>query len=38
VIIARQVNTLIPEFKNTLAILQYTITEQPAIEMPVASD
>jgi hypothetical protein len=38
VIIARQVNTLIPEFKNTLAILQYTITEQPTIEMPVASD
>src|SRR5258708_38863641 len=36
-IIARQENTLIPEFKNTLAILQYTVTSPPIIEKPVQS-
>jgi hypothetical protein len=34
-IIASQENTLIPEFKNTLAILQYVITAPPVIEKPL---
>ena len=37
-IVARQVNTLVPEFLNTLAILQYTVTAPPVIEKPVESD
>jgi hypothetical protein len=36
-IIARQENTLIPEFVNTLAILQYAVTGPPTIETPVKS-
>ncbi len=36
-IVARQVNTLVPEFLNTLAILQYTVTAPPVIEKPLAS-
>jgi hypothetical protein len=36
-IIARQENTLIPEFVNTLAILQYAVTAPPVIEQPVKS-
>ncbi len=36
-IVARQANTLIPEFLNTLAILQYTVTAPPIIEKPVVS-
>ncbi|HBI41687.1 MAG TPA: hypothetical protein DDY78_02385 [Planctomycetales bacterium] len=34
-IIACQENTLIPEFLNTFAILQYTITSAPVFERPV---
>ena len=34
-IVARQVNTLVPAFLNTLAILQYTVTAPPVIEKPV---
>ncbi len=37
-IIARQENTLIPEFVNTLAILQYAVTAPPIIEKPVKSN
>ena len=37
-IIAAQENTLIPEFLNTLAILQYTVTAPPVIERPVESE
>ena len=37
-IIARQENTLIPEFINTLAILQYAVTALPTIEQPVKSN
>lgn len=36
-IIAGQENTLIPEFLNTLAILQYGVTAPPVIEKPLAS-
>ena len=36
-IIACQENTLIPEFKDTFAILQYTITAPPLFERPVQS-
>jgi hypothetical protein len=36
-IIACQENTLIPEFLNTFAILQYTITSSPTFERPVQS-
>jgi hypothetical protein len=38
VIVAQQINTLFPEFVNTLAILQYTITTDPVIEVPVQSE
>jgi len=34
-IIVRQDNTLIPQFLNTLAVLQYVITAPPVIERPV---
>jgi hypothetical protein len=37
VIVAQQINTLFPEFVNTLAILQYTITAPPVVEVPVQS-
>lgn len=37
VILARQENTLIPQFLNTLAILQYTVTAPPLLEKPVQS-
>jgi len=33
-IIARQENTLIPEFLHTLAILHYTATAEPVVEKP----
>jgi hypothetical protein len=36
-IAARQINTLVPEFVNTVAVLFYTITEDPVIETPVDS-
>ena len=36
-VIARQENTLIPEFKNTLAILQYVVAAPPVIEKPLES-
>src|ERR1700722_29409 len=36
-IIACQENTLIPEFLQTFAILQYTITSPPTFERPVQS-
>jgi hypothetical protein len=36
-IIAAQENTLIPEFKHTLAILQYEVTAPPVLEKPVRS-
>ena len=38
IIIAQQVNTLFPEFLNTLAILQYAVTAEPVVEVPVKSD
>jgi hypothetical protein len=38
VIIAQQVNTLFPEFVNTLAILQYSIAAEPVIEVPLQAD
>ncbi len=34
-IAARQINTLIPEFLNTVAVLFYEVTEDPMIEKPV---
>jgi hypothetical protein len=37
VIVAQQTNTLVPEYINTLAILQYTITAAPVIETPLES-
>src|SRR5262249_13396364 len=37
VIVAQQINTLLPEFINTLAILQYRITADPVIEVPLQS-
>jgi hypothetical protein len=37
VIVAQQTNTLVPEFVNTLAILQYAITADPVVERPVDS-
>ncbi len=37
VIVAQQINTLFAESINTLAILQYTITAAPVIEVPLAS-
>jgi hypothetical protein len=37
VIVAQQVNTLLPEFHNTLAILQYGIVAEPVVEVPVQS-
>jgi hypothetical protein len=36
-IVAQQINTLIPQFKNTLAILQYAVTEPPVVEQPLRS-
>jgi hypothetical protein len=38
VIIAQQVNTLLPETLNTLAILRYTVTQEPTVEIPVVSN
>jgi hypothetical protein len=37
VIVAQQVNTLLPEYLNTLAILQYAVTEDPVVEKPVTA-
>ena len=37
-IIARQENTLVPAFKHTLAILQYTVTAPPIVEKPVQAE
>lgn len=37
VIIAQQVNTLFAEYINTLAILQYSITAAPIIDIPMQS-
>ncbi len=34
-IAAKQINTLIPEFLNTTAVLFYEVTEDPVIERPV---
>jgi hypothetical protein len=34
-IVAEQINTLVPEFLNTIAILEYTVTEPPLLEKPV---
>jgi hypothetical protein len=38
VIVAQQINTLLPEFVNTLAILEYTITADPIVEVPFQAD
>jgi len=38
VIVAQQVNTLFPEFINTLAILQYTITTDAVVEVPLQAE
>ncbi|MBI1918261.1 MAG: hypothetical protein HYS12_26515 [Planctomycetes bacterium] len=38
VIVAQQINTLIPEFLNTLAILEYTIAADPVVEIPLQTD
>jgi hypothetical protein len=35
VISAKQINTLVPEFLNTVAILFYEVTEDPVIARPV---
>lgn len=35
IIVAQQINTLFPEFLNTLAILEYTITANPVVEIPL---
>jgi hypothetical protein len=37
VIIAQQINTLFPEYVNTLAILTYTVTADPVVEVPLKS-
>ncbi len=37
VIVAQQLNTLFPEYANTLAILHYTITSPPVVEVPLDS-
>jgi hypothetical protein len=37
VIVAQQINTVFPEYVNTLAILQYDITAPPVVEVPVES-
>jgi hypothetical protein len=38
VIVAQHVNTLLPEFVNTLAILTYSVTAEPAVETAARSD
>src|SRR5947208_16889239 len=38
VIVAQQVNTLIPEFLNTLAILHYSITADPIVAVPLQAE
>src|SRR5438270_1917164 len=38
VIVAQQVNTLIPEFLNTLAILHYSITADPIVTVPLQAE
>ncbi len=37
VIAARQINTLIPEFLNTVAVLFYEVTDEPVIEKSVSA-
>lgn len=37
VLVAQQINTLLPEFINTLAILQYTLASPPIVEVPLES-
>ncbi len=37
-LVAQQINTLYPEYKNTLTILHYVITEEPRVEIPVCSN
>ena len=34
-IACRQINTLVPEFLNTIAILSYEVTEEPVIAKPI---
>jgi hypothetical protein len=38
VLIAQQINTLLPETQNTLAILEYSVTSDPVIEKPVSHE
>jgi hypothetical protein len=38
VIVAQQINTVLPETVNTLAILTYTVTADPVVEVPVTSN
>jgi hypothetical protein len=38
VLIAKQTNTLVPEYLNTLAILQYAVVEDTVVERPVDAE
>lgn len=38
VIVVQNINTLLPEYKNTLMFLQYAVTAEPVIDTPLHSD